>query len=259
MLWEPLFGCVPCCNYIGSCGYKSSSRKEKSTEKKRAGEMKTQEMCKGISGFTVSSLFALPLALSTCLIYHWIVLSCSSPRPSSNKICSSTALNFPKYSCYATKSEKTSSRVPKMYRDQSFYSVEGARLSSFTNFLQWNEPHAYTHTDTRAHLSPTFFMNGLVVRDWLRQHIKRKRNLHSWFGLTESCAQRSLYRDVFLYHFTVFFFNRFLFFCCFAVSLFLFPVYFFFHFFALFLSLVFLLFFFLSLFFIFSWEVSKKN
>lgn len=177
--------------------------------------MKTQEMCKGISGFTVSSLFALPLALSTCLIYHWIVLSCSSPRPSSNKICSSTALNFPKYSCYATKSEKTSSRVPKLYRDQSFYPIEGAMLSSFTNFLQWNEPHAYTHTDTRAHLSPTFFMNGLVVRDWLRQHIKRKRNLHSWFGLTESCAQRSLYRDVFLYHFTGFFFSRFLFFLLF--------------------------------------------
>lgn len=40
-------------------------------------------------------------------------------------------------------------------------------------------------------------MNGLVVRDWLRQHIKRKRNLHSWFGLTESCAQHSRYRDVF--------------------------------------------------------------
>lgn len=67
-----------------------------------------------------------------------------------------------------------------MYRDQSFYyPIVGARLSSFTNFLQRNEPHAYTHTDTRAHLSPTFFMNGLVVRDWLRQHIKRKRNLHS--------------------------------------------------------------------------------
>lgn len=117
--------------------------------------MKTQEMCKGISKFTVPSLFVLrcpsvsSLDVSDISLDRAVVLA---SRPFSNKICSSTALSFPKYSCYATKSAKTSSRVPKMYRDQSFYPVEGARLSSFTNFLQRNEPHAYAHTPTHAHI-----------------------------------------------------------------------------------------------------------
>lgn len=110
-----MFGFVPCSNYIGSCGYKSSSRKEKSAVK-RAREMKTQEMCKGISKCTVLSLFVLhcpsvsSLDVSDISLDRAVVLA---SRPFSNKICSSTALSFPKYSCYATKSAKTSSRVPK--------------------------------------------------------------------------------------------------------------------------------------------------
>lgn len=41
----------------------------------------------------------------------------------------------------------------------------------------------HTHIHTLHTLQPHSFMNGLVVRDWLRQHIGLKGgNLHSWIG-----------------------------------------------------------------------------
>lgn len=182
VLWELLFGFVPCSNYIGSRGYESTSKIE-STRKKRKREDRAMQMLCSFKLVCNASDFRWLSRRVTSITGSF----CRAPIPP--PLTKYAALHFPKYSCYATKSAKTSPGVPKMYREQSFYPVEGASLSSFTNFSQRNKPHAYAHTGARACIEAAhFFMNGLVVRDWLRQHIEWKRNLHSWFGLPESRA-----------------------------------------------------------------------
>lgn len=64
-----MFGFVPCFNYIGSCGYKSCSRKEKSTGKKRSrrdknsrdvqrdfGIYSPKSVCTSVSSLDVSDI-----------------------------------------------------------------------------------------------------------------------------------------------------------------------------------------------------------
>lgn len=82
VLWELLFGFVPCSNYIGSRGYKSSSKIESTKEKSR------QSHADGFLNLQFQACLycvGLPLAFSTCRRYITGSFCRAPPSPASNK------------------------------------------------------------------------------------------------------------------------------------------------------------------------------
>ena len=130
-----------------------------------------------------------------------------SPQKRNMQLC---VRHFPKYSCYATKCTKTARWLPDMpwilarslcggpacvcctvlfsprvkcliSLTDDFFWQPLIHLLMHTHKHTWPGDWAHTHTHTHTHkLQPGGFMNGLVVKDWLRQHIElRGVNLHS--------------------------------------------------------------------------------